>query len=299
MATQFAIPAGAMKVNTSGAKAVPGQSAGVSSTQKGLCFGAGTLIHTPQGLRPIEDIQPGDLVLARDDSTGETAWQPVKRLFVTPDQPTMELTLGDDSGVEDIFQVTPEHPFWVNDKGWVGAYDLVPGDEVFSSSGGWVRVKGSTWTSQRQTVYNFEVENFHAYFVGKTGAWVHKSCQVAPPTNGTGAYRDVSGHHVHAKKAFEGATGYDFREAFSVSADMLKKYGVRHADITAAQQRLFNEFAVSGAPNTLTHHSRIAYKAMVEAGMPPSVAKDFVAQSQSQLIRQGIVEPTKIPWGGR
>lgn len=39
--------------------------------------------------------------------------------------------------------------------------------------------------------------------------------------------------------------------------------------------------------------------AMVEAGMPPAVAKDLVIQSQSQLIRSGVVEPTRIPWGGK
>jgi RHS repeat-associated protein len=116
---------------------------------------------------------------------------------------------------------------------------------------------------------------------------------------GTGAYRDVAGHHIHAKKAFEGATGYDFRDAFSVSADVLKQHGVRHADITSAQQRLFRELSASDAPNTLTHHSRIAYQAMVEAGMPTSVAKDLVLKSQSQLIRSGVVEPTRIPWGGK
>lgn len=77
---------------------------------------------------------------------------------------------------------------------------------------------------------------------------------------------------------------------------MLKQYGVRHADITGAQHRLFREFAKSSAPNTLTHHSRIAYKAMVEAGMPSEVAKKLVIKSQSQLIKSGVVEPTKIPW---
>jgi hypothetical protein len=124
------------------------------------------------------------------------------------------------------------------------------------------------------------------------------SAPSAPPT-GTGPYAEVEGHHVHAKKGFEGAPGYDLREAFSVSEDTLSQYGVRHADITAAQQRLFREFAGSGAPNTITHHSRIAYQALVEAGMPAKVAKDLVLQSQTRLIRSGVVEPTRVPWGGR
>jgi hypothetical protein len=32
-----------------------------------MCFVAGTLVHTARGLVPIEQIQPGDLVLARDE----------------------------------------------------------------------------------------------------------------------------------------------------------------------------------------------------------------------------------------
>jgi RHS repeat-associated protein len=116
---------------------------------------------------------------------------------------------------------------------------------------------------------------------------------------GVGAYRLVGGHHIHAKRAFQGIAGYDLREALAVSDGLLARYGVRHADITAAQQRLFRQLAASGAPNTLTQHSRIAYRALVEAGVPRSVAADLVIGSQSQLIRSGIFEPSAIPWGGQ
>jgi hypothetical protein len=53
----------------------------------------------------------------------------------------------------------------------------LPGDEIFSSVGGWIKVTNGTWLSERQTDYNFKVEGYHAYFVGLVGAWVH---------NGTG-----------------------------------------------------------------------------------------------------------------
>jgi RHS repeat-associated protein len=117
--------------------------------------------------------------------------------------------------------------------------------------------------------------------------------------SGAGPYRHVGGHHIHAKRAFEGTSGYNPLDGFAVSDRLLAQYGVRHADITSAQQRLFRNLVNSGAPNTLTHHSRIAYQAMVEAGMPSHLAKQLVLESQRRLIQEGAFTPLRIPWGPR
>jgi hypothetical protein len=121
----------------------------------------------------------------------------------------------------------------------------------------------------------------------------------AKSASGVGDYGRVLGHHVHAKRAFEGVAGYDRMKAFSVSDKTLAEFGVRHADVTVAQQRLFRVLDASGAPNTLTQHSRVAYQALVEAGVPTEAAKQLVVQSQAQLIRSGVTEPARIPWGKR
>jgi hypothetical protein len=68
-----------------------------------------------------------------------------------------------------------QHPFWVNEKGWTAAGKLVVGDQVLSAHDGWLRVGSATWQQARETVYNFEVEEFHTYFVGEAGAWVHNA----------------------------------------------------------------------------------------------------------------------------
>jgi hypothetical protein len=45
-------------------------------------FCAGTLIHTDQGLVPIQDIKVGDLVLSKPESDeGEICYQPVVSTF--------------------------------------------------------------------------------------------------------------------------------------------------------------------------------------------------------------------------
>ena len=66
-----------------------------------------------------------------------------------------------------------EHPFFLRNQGWTPAGDLLPGDEVFSSRGGWLRVSSNTWVQGERTVYNLDVEEHDNFFVGELGAWVH------------------------------------------------------------------------------------------------------------------------------
>ena len=144
--------------------------------KKGVCFVEGTQVETSEGMQSIEDIRVGDWVLSRGEDTGELLLKRVTNTFVTPAQQVLELEVEDEDGNTETFGVTSEHPFWVKARGWVGAGKLLPGDEIFTSSGGWLRVAGSTWLSGRQTVYNIEVEDTHTYFVGEFGAWVHNMC---------------------------------------------------------------------------------------------------------------------------
>lgn len=149
------------------------------------CFAAGTLVHTAQGLRPIEEIQRGDAVWSRDAATGEAALQRVEQLFVRPDQPISILTVASAAGLEERLRVTFEHPFW-SERGWTAAGDLGPGDAVQLFSGEWVDVVGVESSNERVTVYNFEVAGFHTYFVGDQGLWVHNDCELGDD----GTFRD-------------------------------------------------------------------------------------------------------------
>jgi Pretoxin HINT domain len=138
-----------------------------------VCFAPGTLVHTERGTVPIEELAPGDLVLSRNEQTGEEDYRPIERTFVTPDQPLLALSLEDSFGTLETFEVTAPHPFYVEGQGWVAAGDLVPGDEVVSSGGGRLRVASNQESARRTTVYNFKVEEFATYFVGEGAAWVH------------------------------------------------------------------------------------------------------------------------------
>jgi hypothetical protein len=120
-------------------------------------------------------------VLAKDAATGEQQWKQVTHLFETPEKEMLEVGLEGEGGTTETIETTPGHPFWVQEQGWTHAVDLKRGDIVSTADGSWLRVTSTTLT-RRGTVYNFTVADFHTYFVGQLGAWVHNTspCPNAP-----------------------------------------------------------------------------------------------------------------------
>ena len=140
----------------------------------GACFVGGTLVETVSGLRRIEEIDVGDIVWSRDDGTGEEGWKPVVQTFITPDQVVFDLDLVEADGDEQELIVTAEHPLWTK-SGWVAVGDLANGESIWARDG-WAEVISVADGGPRQTVYNFEVADFHTYFVGEGGVWAHNTC---------------------------------------------------------------------------------------------------------------------------
>ena len=162
------------------------------------CFVAGAFVETKSGPKSIEEIEPGDYVWSRDPDTGQEAWREVTETTIRHDIPVLRLKTAATDGSTDALTTTGEHPFWVNGQGWTAARQLEPGDEVFSSAGGWLKVTSATWLQDTRTVYNLEVDGFHTYFVGASGAWVHNACRppdLSPPGSGRrGAFREAKRH---------------------------------------------------------------------------------------------------------
>ncbi len=142
---------------------------------------------TPWTTKAIEDIQVGDLVLARDEQGTALGWKPVKEVYRRTSYHLRHLTFRDAAGREQTFETTDEHPFWsVTAKAFVNAGDLITGDRVVSipqhtSSGqtplavdpALVQTLTATHRDAHPTgitVYNFQVEDFHTYFVAARGA---------------------------------------------------------------------------------------------------------------------------------
>lgn len=137
------------------------------------CFVGGTPISTPEGEKPIEKILVGDCVYAANPETGQIGIKKVVRTFKKQTSRLYHVVALD----EEII-TTAEHPFWVKAKGWIAAYKLQQGDMLCLQNGKTVEV-ADVFVEELQesmVVYNFEVEDWHTYFVGKMQIFVHNKC---------------------------------------------------------------------------------------------------------------------------
>ena len=173
-----------------------------SRTPVQACFGAGTLVHTRNGQVPIELIQAGDFVLGQPEAGGELAHKRVVNTaaYESREVCLVQYLLADEASPRSLM-VTGNHPFWVQDEGWLPARDLKtgcglqllgdveayvtgispvlvapdsgpggcsPGDERPGNP-----PASNDGRSPRTRVFNLEIEDCHTYFVGEAGVWVH------------------------------------------------------------------------------------------------------------------------------
>ena len=137
------------------------------------CFVAGTLVSTEDGQRAIEEVETGDKVWAYDEETGEKALKEVEEVFVSETDKLVHV--GTDR--EEI--VTTElHPFYVEGLGFVQAGCLQEGYELRCLDGSKETITGIRveWLEEPAEVYNFEVADYHTYYVGDGDVLVHNKC---------------------------------------------------------------------------------------------------------------------------
>ena len=139
-----------------------------------ICFVAGTLVLTATGHEAIERIEAGDWVWATDPETGETELKQVVQTFWNETKELVHITV---NGEEIV--CTPTHPFYVPQKGWTEAIQLRAGDRLQLLNGEYIVVEQvqHELLESPETTYNFEVEDFHTYYVGEEPVLVHNSCR--------------------------------------------------------------------------------------------------------------------------
>ena len=123
------------------------------------CFVRGTPVTTHRGLKAIDEIQAGDLVLTKQIHSGELAWKPVLNATRRPSAPLLSIKAG-----ADIFTCTPGHVFWSSGKGWRKASQLLAGDILHGAKVPIV-IEQISEASEAET-FNLIVADNANYFVG-------------------------------------------------------------------------------------------------------------------------------------
>ncbi len=189
----------------------------------GNCFIAGTLVTTVDGLKPIEDIEVGDEVLAYDPETGEQAYKPVVRLFRNTTDKWYHVYVNE----QDI-TCTAEHPFYVADLGaFVPAKDLKVGQSVLLADGSCAVIDGILVEelSTPETTYNFEVEDYHTYYVSKDKVLVHNICVEDDYYRGGS---DFTARESDVRIGKDGLLKTTHGISINKSAEAVSKFGVPH-----------------------------------------------------------------------
>ena len=88
--------------------------------------------------KPIEQVKVGDLVLSKNEKTGEVTTKKVSHVSVRADIWTRKLTF--DNGA--VLETTDEHPLYAEGRGFVKAKEVGIGSRIITRAGPGAKVVG-------------------------------------------------------------------------------------------------------------------------------------------------------------
>jgi hypothetical protein len=159
------------------------------------------------------------VVLSKSAETGEISYKRVVNTFIRQTDEIYNVNFTNNSILETTWNhpfrrfksVLPGDAFSIENSEWTEARDLKKGDHVYSADGSLLVVESVIIEQREETVYNFEVEDFHTYFVGEDGVWVHnEACYL----------QDPSKYNI-AKRSLKGITNEEILEAYGGDIDAL------------------------------------------------------------------------------
>ena len=130
---------------------------------------------TSGDFKPIEQVQPQDRVLSRDQHGQTIAYQPVEETYRRTSYYLRHLTfesVNGDAHHTQTLQTTDEHPFWNATTGtFTHAGKLKVGDRV-TGPDGQLQVLAKTERTEHPEgvpVFNFRVADYHTYYAAAPG----------------------------------------------------------------------------------------------------------------------------------
>jgi hypothetical protein len=154
----------------------------------GNSFAAGTLVLMADGTKkPIEQLKPGDMVMAGDPESGIERPEPVQRVIVGHGLKH----LYDIQVADEMIEATYNHPFWVIEtQSYVWAQDLVPGQHMLLADGRAPPITAISHHDEITTVYNLSIEDIHTFYVGQNAVLVH-NCGGGLARGMVGKFKDL------------------------------------------------------------------------------------------------------------
>ena len=163
------------------------------------CFVEDTMVSTPDGLKPIQDIAVGDSVYSFDEATGVVSCVAVTEIMRNTSRDVCTVAL--DTG--ESITSTSLHPWYVQGKGWTPAYALASGDNLLTDEDEFVTISAVRRRSlsdpvdvYNMTVGDAEDDQYHTYFVGEDSVLVHNAC--VKKTNNV--QKPTEKHHMLSNK---------------------------------------------------------------------------------------------------
>ncbi|MGJ8628519.1 MAG: polymorphic toxin-type HINT domain-containing protein [Sulfitobacter sp.] len=166
-------------------------------------FEGSTKVITQDGRKRIDGMLLGQMVLSKDEITGEIAYRKVTKQHVSDYEERYDVTVRDiETGTLQVLKSSWSHPFFaqvhentpiaVGAEGmvyqgsiswgaWVDAKDLEPGFRLLNDDDSWAEVVSVKPVSESLTAYNLTVDGFHTYYVAANDdaapVWVHNACR--------------------------------------------------------------------------------------------------------------------------
>jgi hypothetical protein len=136
----------------------------------GGCFAVGTLVTTEDGaLLPIEAVKVDDILASRGELTRADGVRRVLRTWIHHDKKTIDLRLQ----TGETIRTTSVHRVFTVERGVLDVGSLRVGDHVETLYAGPQAIENIIPGPSAPTVYNLTVDDYHTYFVGRAGMWVH------------------------------------------------------------------------------------------------------------------------------
>lgn len=137
------------------------------------CFTGDTPVLTTTGLKPIKDIEVGDMVVTANRMIDRIDKKPIVGLINHPETEIYRIHIG-----EDIIEATGSHPFATKEKGKCNARILEIGMTLRDYLGNEQTITNIEKITTDTIVYEIVVDETHSYFVGNTSVQVYNEPSV-------------------------------------------------------------------------------------------------------------------------